>query len=75
MYARPEVVLFLERLGKQYREACGEPLVVTSLTRPKSSQPHSRTAVKPQSRNALLTHSRTAALLATQKSRSGRPAW
>ena len=36
---RPEVVLFLERLGKQYREACGEPLVVTSLTRPKSRQP------------------------------------
>lgn len=38
-YARPEVVLFLERLGKQYHEACGEPLVVTSLTRPKSRQP------------------------------------
>lgn len=39
MYARPEVVLFLERLGKQHREACGEPLVVTSLTRPTSRQP------------------------------------
>lgn len=38
-YARPEVKLFLERLGAQYRAACGERLVVTSLTRPKSRQP------------------------------------
>ena len=38
-YARPEVKLFVERLGAQYRSACGEPLVVTSLTRPKSAQP------------------------------------
>jgi len=38
-YARPAVKLFIERLAKQYRQACGEKLVVTSLTRPLSRQP------------------------------------
>lgn len=38
-YARPEVKLFVERLSRQYRSACGEKLVVTSLTRPLSRQP------------------------------------
>lgn len=38
-YARPEVKLFIERLSAQYRAACGERLVVTSLTRPRSRQP------------------------------------
>lgn len=38
-YARPEVKTFLERLGEQYRGACGQQLVVTSLTRPRSRQP------------------------------------
>lgn len=38
-YARPEVKLFVERLSSQFRAACGEKLVVTSLTRPKSGQP------------------------------------
>lgn len=38
-YARPEVRLFLQRLSAQYRQACGEKLVVTSLTRPLSNQP------------------------------------
>ena len=38
-YARAEVVLFLSRLGRQYRDACGEELVATSLTRPSSRQP------------------------------------
>ena len=38
-YARPEVQLFLTRLGAQYRSACGEQLVATSLTRPTSRQP------------------------------------
>jgi hypothetical protein len=38
-YARPEVALFVERLASQYRAACGEQLVVTSLTRPTSRQP------------------------------------
>jgi hypothetical protein len=38
-YARPEVELFVRRLGAQYRAICGEQLVVTSLTRPMSDQP------------------------------------
>ena len=38
-YTRPGVRLFLERLASQYRRACGERLVVTSLTRPVSEQP------------------------------------
>ncbi len=38
-YGRPEVKLFIERLGAQYHQACGEELVVTSLTRPLSEQP------------------------------------
>ena len=38
-YGRPEVKLFIERLGAQHRRACGEELVVTSLTRPLSEQP------------------------------------
>lgn len=38
-YARPEVKLFVERLGGQYRGACGQKLVVTSLVRPKTRQP------------------------------------
>jgi hypothetical protein len=38
-YARQEVQVFVERLGSQYRAACGEPLVVTSLTRPTTAQP------------------------------------
>jgi hypothetical protein len=38
-YARPETRMFIERLGSQYRRACGEQLVVTSLTRPLSRQP------------------------------------
>jgi hypothetical protein len=38
-YARPEVKLFIERLADEYHSACGEPLVVTSLTRPINRQP------------------------------------
>ena len=38
-FARPEVRLFVERLSWQYRRACNERLVVTSLTRPLSHQP------------------------------------
>lgn len=38
-YARPEVKLFVERLAGQYRGACGQKLVVTSLVRPKTRQP------------------------------------
>lgn len=48
-YARPETKLFIERLSAQYRAACGERLVVTSLTRPRSEQPSnaSRRSVHP----------------------------
>lgn len=38
-YARPEVKLFVERLSAQYRNACGERMTVTSLTRPIAKQP------------------------------------
>jgi len=38
-YARPEVKTFIGRLASQYRGACGERLVVTSLTRPADRQP------------------------------------
>jgi LysM repeat protein len=38
-YARPAVRTFVERLSGQYESACGEPLVVTSLTRPVDKQP------------------------------------
>jgi LysM repeat protein len=38
-YARAEVRTFVERLAGQYHNACGERLVVTSLTRPTSRQP------------------------------------
>lgn len=38
-YARPAVTMFVERLARQYHEATGERLVVTSLTRPLSRQP------------------------------------
>jgi len=38
-YARPETKTFVLRLAEQYRRACGEKLVITSLTRPLSRQP------------------------------------
>ena len=38
-YARPALKLFIERLAGQYHSACGERLVVTSLTRPLDEQP------------------------------------
>ncbi len=44
-YARPEVRLFIQRLGGQYRRACGEELVVTSLTRPRSRQPRNASSL------------------------------
>ncbi len=48
-YSRPEVKLFVHRLATQYRGACGEKLVVTSLTRPTTRQPPnaSRRSVHP----------------------------
>lgn len=44
-YARPEVRTFIQRLGQQYKNACGGLLVVTSLTRPTSHQPHNSSAL------------------------------
>jgi hypothetical protein len=38
-YTRPETLLFVKRLAAQYHTACGEPMVVTSLTRPNTLQP------------------------------------
>ncbi len=38
-YTRPAVKVFIDRLSRQYRAACGEKLVVTSLTRPRRYQP------------------------------------
>lgn len=43
--ALPETRLFIERLASGYREACGEKLVVTSLTRPLSRQPRNAHAL------------------------------
>jgi hypothetical protein len=38
-YLQAEAVVFVERLAEQYREACGQKLVVTSAVRPASGQP------------------------------------
>lgn len=38
-FARPVVRSFVERLSSKYAAACGEQLVVTSLTRPSGRQP------------------------------------
>ena len=38
-YGRSEMKLFVERLAADYHSACGERLVVTSITRPTSEQP------------------------------------
>jgi LysM domain/Family of unknown function (DUF5715) len=43
--ARPEVKEFLDWFSHHYRTACGEPLVVTSLTRPTSRQPHNASEI------------------------------
>ena len=43
-FVRPATLTFVRRLGHQYREACGEPLVVTSAVRPATRQPPNATA-------------------------------
>jgi len=60
-YARPEVALFLRRLGAQYRAACGEKLIVTSLTRPTTHQPRNASdrSVHPTGMAADLRYSRS----------------
>jgi hypothetical protein len=35
-YVRPATLRFIERLGAAHRQACGEPIIVTSGIRPKS---------------------------------------
>lgn len=62
-YARPEVRTFIERLGRQYRAACGEVLVVTSLTRPLSYRPSnsSKLSVHPTGMAVDLRRSNTPA--------------
>lgn len=43
-FVRPPTRTFVERLGAQYRDACGEQLVVTSAVRPATRQPANSTA-------------------------------
>lgn len=38
-FARREIKTFVENLSGEYRKACGEQLVITSLTRPRAAQP------------------------------------
>lgn len=61
--ARPEVRLFVERLSAQYHAACGERLVVTSLTRPATHQPRNASddSVHPTGMAVDLRLSRSAA--------------
>lgn len=42
-YVQAETRLFAERLGAQYRSACGERLVITSAVRPATRQPANAT--------------------------------
>lgn len=44
-YARPGVKMFLDRLSAQYLAACGDKMVVTSLTRPINKQPANASSV------------------------------
>lgn len=48
-YARPATKLWLERFSRQYRSACGEKLIVTSLLRTLDRQPRnaSKNSVHP----------------------------
>ena len=39
-YLRPQLHTFVQRLASQYHNACGEQLVVTSMTRPIDRQPN-----------------------------------
>ena len=42
-YVRPSTRLFVDRLSQQYKDACGEQLVVTSAVRPARRQPANST--------------------------------
>jgi hypothetical protein len=43
-FVRPATRTFVRRLSDQYRDACGEPLVVTSAVRPAARQPANSSA-------------------------------
>lgn len=61
-YARPALRTFIERLAAQYHAACGEALVVTSLTRPAVRQPRNASdlSVHPAGMAVDLRYSRKA---------------
>jgi hypothetical protein len=63
MVARPEMEIFIERLARDYRVACGEKLIVTSLTRSLDRQPRNahRLSVHPAGIAADLRVSQNAA--------------
>lgn len=63
LVARPEMRTFIERLSADYRAACDEKLVVTSLTRPTTRQPQNahRLSVHPAGIAVDLRVSRKAA--------------
>jgi hypothetical protein len=63
MVGRPELGLFIERLARDYRAACGEKLIVTSMTRPLNRQPRNahRLSVHPAGIAADLRVSQSAA--------------
>jgi hypothetical protein len=60
---RPEMEVFIERLARDYRAACGERLIVTSLTRPTTRQPRNahRLSVHPTGMAVDLRVSQSAA--------------
>jgi hypothetical protein len=62
LVARPEMEIFIERLARDYRTACGEKLIVTSLTRPLNRQPRNahRLSVHPAGMAADLRISQSA---------------
>jgi hypothetical protein len=43
-YVQPTTRIFVERLGAQYKDYCGERLVITSAIRPESRQPRNSVA-------------------------------
>lgn len=62
MVGRPEMKVFVERLARDYRAGCGEPLIVTSMTRATSTQPRNahRLSVHPAGMAVDLRVSRSA---------------
>ena len=69
-YARPEVKIFLEQLAHAYHAACGEPLVVTSLTRPISRQPWNASPISVPSASSPTYQLKLTSLTSTSASMS-----